>query len=301
MIPRPLDSPRKLIRREPLKHDRVVGSDRLSLERPRALTVCIAGIAEGGRAIVMLADRALSATRNNRTILKSDSRIKKIQEIAPGWWALFSGRPDFARTVLEWAKVNYHTANPPSVPECVKLAYQSVRRVEIIDNVFQPSLHTENWYKERLHTKISVNDECFFRIFDKVENHDCETSLMACGFDEHQMAQIYVIRNPGKQEIWSPDGFGVIGIGGETARNRLYVLNNNVDNKLTRVLYNMYDAKELCASILPDVGHEWDALVLMDGKNAEPVPPDKMRLIEKLYKYHPKSPFDDASRPELSE
>lgn len=65
----------KLIRRKPLKHDRTLTlrrpGRRQSEKRSRHLTVCIAAIAEGGRAIVLVADRAISMVRGEQTVFKA--------------------------------------------------------------------------------------------------------------------------------------------------------------------------------------------------------------------------------------
>ena len=61
----------------------------MGLARSRALTVCIAAIAECGRVIVMLADRALSWERDRDLVMKSESAITKIEEIRDGWWVYF--------------------------------------------------------------------------------------------------------------------------------------------------------------------------------------------------------------------
>jgi hypothetical protein len=211
------------------------------------MTVCIAAIAEKGRAIVMLADRAVAAAQGYEIVLKAESRVTKIHKLSAGWWGLLSGRLDFGHTVLEWAQVEYQKEeNTRSMPECVKLAYQSCRRVEIQDKILSPVLLTEGWYQERLQREILPNDEFFLQIADKIEKYGAGSSIMVCGFNEQLIPQIYVIKNPGQQESWTPEGFGVIGVGADTARNRLYVLKATPDNTVANALYNLYDAKE-CA------------------------------------------------------
>jgi hypothetical protein len=69
----PLDSRRKLIRRQPLKHDNLSPKRKLRLpRRPPAMTVRIAAIAAGGKAIVSVADSEVSFVRDGQTILKAD-------------------------------------------------------------------------------------------------------------------------------------------------------------------------------------------------------------------------------------
>ena len=115
---------------------------------------------------------------------------------------------------------------------------------------------------------------------------------MVCGFDKQLIPKMYVIRNPGKQESWDSEGFGVIGVGAQTARSRLYVLQATRDNTITNALYNLYDAKELCAATLPDIGHDSDAFVLTHGRPGHRISDERMNLIQQLYESHSKSPFD---------
>jgi hypothetical protein len=62
------------------------------------------------------------------------------------------------------------------------------------------------------------------------------------------------------------------------------------------VLFDAYDAKEACAECLPDVGHEWDAMVMVRDGNFTEVPSDIKDLIETLYKGYPSSPFGERKR-----
>jgi hypothetical protein len=182
------------------------------------------------------------------------------------------------------------------MPECTKRAYQTCRKIDAVDRILIPRLLNEEWYTEKINGVISKNDDFFMQISKEMTEFFTESSLLLCGF-ENDVPEIYIISDPGVLNSASPEGFGVVGIGEDTAKNRLFTLGTDPGNSLGSVLYDAYDAKESCAEALPDVGHEWNAVILVQNKQALPVPDNIVDLIERLYKNHPRSPFDPRSRP----
>jgi hypothetical protein len=91
-----------------------------------------------------------------------------------------------------------------------------------------------------------------------------------------------------------------MGIGQETALSRLFALETGPFDSIEKGLYDAYDAKEACAEFVPDVGREWDAMILVEGKPPAEVPKNIREIIEALYKAHPRSPFlkPDSAEPE---
>jgi hypothetical protein len=87
----------------------------------------------------------------------------------------------------------------------------------------------------------------------------------------------------------------VIGAGQDAAMSRLFTLETDPGDELGKALYDAYDAKESCAELLPEVGHEWDAIVLTQAGQAIRVPSEICALIEALYRGHAVSPFDKPS------
>jgi hypothetical protein len=179
--------------------------------------------------------------------------------------------------------------------ERAKLAYQAARKVEIHDRILTPNLLDEDWYLRKVASHVSDDDQCFTTIFNAINKYDTETSLLLCGFDDKE-ANIYTISDPGQQDSVTPEGFGIIGIGEDAARSRLFKLKTNPSDEVGKVLYDAYDAKESCAELLPDVGRSWDAMVLPLGKEPAEVPTDIKDLIEQLYERHPRSPYSKSVR-----
>jgi hypothetical protein len=285
---------RELIRRKPLKHDRTIRREHC-VKGSQAVTVCIAAMAEDNRAIVALADKAVSFMRNDEVVLKAEVGVTKIRELADDWLGLISGPIGFGETVLTWASENYRNDSAKrSMAEHVKLSYQAARRIEVVDRILTPRMLDENWYREKSRS-ANETDGFFGQISDMINEYRLHSSLLVCGFDK-DIAEIYIISDPGVQHSSSSEGFGVVGIGHVTANNRLFTLETDPRNSLGSVLYDLYDAKESCAESLEGIGHECNATVLIKGRRAIQVPENIMTIIEQLYKGHRKSPFDPPSR-----
>jgi hypothetical protein len=283
------------------------------------MTICIVGIAAKARAMVLVADRAVSAVRGGQTVLKADAGVRKIREVVDGWVALISGPIDFGEVVIFDAERRYCAArNPersfeemneaarravrgeppaplPTLPECAKAAYQAARRNYAVDKILKPRMLTEDWYDEKVKGPISKDDDFFLAISRELDELFTESTILLCGFEEGT-PEIYILSDPGLLNSASSEGFGVAGIGEDTAKNRLFTLETDPGDPIEKVLYDAYDAKESCAEFLPDVGHEWNAVVMVDGRSPMEVLEEIKELIEEMYRAHPTSPFDERKR-----
>jgi hypothetical protein len=227
----PLDSRRKLIRREPLKHDKLTPARERASPLPRrscAVTVCIAAIAARGKAIVPLADSAISLVRDGQTVMKADAAVRKVRELADDWVGLISGALDFGEQILSNAQIAYRGTRDRDVseripmPELVQTAYQIARTVRVSDTILIPRMLDEAWYKRKA-SRVSEKDFLFTEISNMMGSYDAGSTLMICGF-HLEIPEIHLITNPGVLNSENAAGFGVIGIGEDTARNRLFTL-----------------------------------------------------------------------------
>jgi len=176
------------------------------------------------------------------------------------------------------------------MPECAKAAYQAARKTYAIDKVLHPRLLSEAWYEEKAKNSVSKEDDFFLAICRELDELFTGSTLLLCGF-EGDSPEIYILSDPGLLNSASAEGFGVIGIGEDTARNRLYTLDTAPSDSIGKVLYDAYDAKESCAEFLPEVGHEWDAAILTQNGSVATVEVATQSIIEYAYMDHPKSPF----------
>lgn len=314
--------PPSLIRPRPLKHDNILrflprrlpalspsrGAPR---QRKARMTVCIAAVAAKSKAIVLVADKSVSYMVGDQTRQRFDVAFEKIRPmILHGWASLIAGPMDFGVRVVRLADETYavgkadaeeashddYWAPYKDIPECMKIAYQSCRRVEIDDRILQPPFLGRKWYEKKIGDGTPKRDDDYFLAIEKlITDFDNESSLLLCGF-EGSRPEIYTITNPGILGSESAAGFAATGIGQDTALSRLYALQTDPADSLEKVLYDAFDAKEACSQSLPDVGREeWDAFVIV-GTSVSEVPAPIQRLIEQVYDAHRKSPFDTPGK-----
>jgi hypothetical protein len=112
------------------------------------MTVCIAAIAAKSKAIVMIADKAI--TYGLERPMQADVGIKKILPVGrTGWHALVGGDPSFAQEVIDTALEKITSADGKNLHfpgtartmmHCIKDAYKDVRKQLVTDGVLAPSL-----------------------------------------------------------------------------------------------------------------------------------------------------------------
>jgi hypothetical protein len=116
------------------------------------MTVCVAAIAARSRAIVMVADKAI--TYGTERPMQAESGIRKILPIVKtGWHALIGGDPSFAQEVIDSAAdvINKESdlgklgqvGTLHGMMRCVKDSYKKTRRQWIADRFLAPRLLNE--------------------------------------------------------------------------------------------------------------------------------------------------------------
>jgi hypothetical protein len=260
------------------------------------MTVCIAAIAANNKAIVAVADKATSyiESASGRTVFKADAALHKMKAVmGTDWLVLIAGPMDFGERVADLGGQTYRMQKGEVIkgmPECMQIAYQVCRRLEAIDRILIPRMLTREWYESKVNGPVSANDEFFMGISNEVSEWNNGSQLILCGFEDGS-PQIYLITNPGILNSANPEGFAAVGIGQETALNRLFALETDQFDQPEKVLYDLFDAKESCSEALPDVGRDWDASVVAEGMAPLIVSDDVKQLIEEIYDAYPKSPF----------
>lgn len=100
------------------------------------MTVCIAAIAAKSKAVVMIADKAI--TYGHERPMQADVGIKKILPVGKtGWHALVGGDPSFAQEVIDTAleqivnpeaKGLHIPGKARTMMHCMRDAYKEVRK-----------------------------------------------------------------------------------------------------------------------------------------------------------------------------
>src|ERR1700733_637151 len=202
------------------------------------MTVCIAAVAGNSKALVLVADKSVSYLDGNyMPRQKFDVAFNKIRPMDEnGWTALIAGPIDFGeRVVAASHQVAHKTRSwlyPMGVPDCMKIAYQQCRDVEVEDKILKPRLLSRQWY-EKASAAESKKDEYFLALEHEVSGFTNLSSILLCGF-ENKEPKIYTITNPGVLGSESAAGLAAIGIGQDTALNRLYALETDPSDSLEK-------------------------------------------------------------------
>jgi hypothetical protein len=71
------------------------------------------------------------------------------------------------------------------MPECVKTAYQSCRKVLVIDQILHPRLLDGNSYNTKVSGSISRDDAHFAAISKEMAEASIESALLVCGLENN--------------------------------------------------------------------------------------------------------------------
>jgi hypothetical protein len=290
VIRAPHDTP-NLIRRKPLKHDRL--SLRKRTRRRVSLTICIAALAERGEAIVCVADKMLSVG----DYLQWDSDVTKILSIKnTRAMGLIAGQLSHCEDVLNnLSKAGFGDELNDSYIQFGDAYKNAFERFQETDVLFRHGLDRSS-YRSLLGT--TQVPRVLERIADEMANFadekwDCD--LMICGFDSNSAALIMSCVAPGNVSIQTIEGYHSIGIASEIAKSRLLFSGYKREQPLGRVLFDMLDAK-INAEMSTGVGFVWDAYVVYpDGVGMVPEKPLK-DLLERAWDHYNLSPFEKWDR-----
>lgn len=258
------------------------------------MTVCIAAIAAKSKAVVMIADKAI--TYGHERPMQADVGIKKILPVGKtGWHALVGGDPSFAQEVIDTAleqivnpeaKGLHIPGKARTMMHCMRDAYKEVRKQLVTDGVLAPSLLDE--------TKIqSLPDEYAVAIYGALADFKTNCSLLVCGFDLEKVPHIFSVVSPGIAINHDIPGFHAVGIGRDIAIGELYQFETEKEESLDTALYEVFDAKAN-AELIQGVGYEWDCSVLVADQQPVEITKSARKAVEGLFEeataspYHPK-------------
>lgn len=259
------------------------------------MTVCVAAIAAKSKAIVMIADKAI--TYGAERPMQADVGIKKILPIGEtGWHALIGGDPSFAQEVIDVAVghiTNEHHQENAVIPNtarammhCMKLAYKSVRKQFVSDKILSPRLLDENKLEK-------LPEDYVIEIYALLANYPITCSLLVCGFDSRGTPHIFSVTSPGIATNHDIPGFHAVGVGRDIAIGELYQFETKSTESLDTALYEVFDAKAN-AELIQGVGYEWDCSVLVADREPIEITRAARKAVEAMFEeataspYHPK-------------
>jgi hypothetical protein len=263
------------------------------------MTVCIAAIAARSRAIVCIADRALTfagATASAQT----DSGVTKIVNIPnTQWCAMFSSEdlafPEYVLRIVarEVGKRKRREIDRTVMEDVVRAAFYEQWQFEVEDRVLKPKLLTRASFTEippESRDARILNTEYLSTLAQEMSDYRNNCCMIFCGFDSGG-PHIFSCSTPaGQINPCDWQGFQVMGEGEETARNHLIWSEYDKDDSLDSVLYDVFNAK--CATeVLQGIGYAWDWKIIVPGVRPKPLPARIDNLIDRVWMTLNRSPF----------
>jgi hypothetical protein len=262
------------------------------------MTVCIAAIAAKSKAVVCIADRALTYTGYGSNS-ETDSGVTKIIDL-PGinWCAMFSGDDlTFPKRILDRvfaALVEEPNSSSSFMESTVKAAFNTCWEEEVEDQILRPNLLTRAEFVSRRSDMQPLDSELVMKIAESIAEFKLNCEMIFCGFDG-ETPHIFMASTPGRIDPCDWQGFAVIGGGTEAARNQMLWQEYEKDDPLESVLYDVFCSK-VATEVIQGVGYEWDWRVLVADKKPQPLPDKIDKMIDKLWVMQNMSPFGRTLR-----
>ena len=256
------------------------------------MTVCISAIAAKSKAIVCIADRALTY-KGWGADTETDSGVTKIIDLPRGWCAMFSGDSlTFPKRVLDRITPKMKSAPDltlAKVEEWVKEAFEFFWWQEVEDQVLKPILLTRADFASRGTDKLPLEPELTLKLAKEMSEYESKCSMIFCGFDGNT-PHVFIASTPCQIDPYDWQGFAIVGAGIESARNQMIWQEYEKDDDLESALYDIFSSK-VATENTQGVGYAWDWRVLVAGKKPKPLPKSIDKLIDKLWVVHNRSPF----------
>jgi hypothetical protein len=258
------------------------------------MTICISAMAAKSKAIVCIADRAVTySPTTGGPASQSDSGAKKIIDLAStGWVALVAGDLAFAQKVTERIGVDLGSDRNPSRSDMQKFArkaYQDCLQETVIDQVLTPNLLTVEDYTKRSSSQLPLDTKYTLEIARMIAEVHVDCALIICGFDSNG-AHIFKVTDGGAVVPCDLEGYAIVGGGEDASRGRIIWAEIERSDSLGSVMYDVFDAK-VAAEIVQSVGYVWDWKILVAGKKPQSVPAKIDHLVDILWISSNRSPY----------
>ncbi len=250
------------------------------------MTICFSALAEESDAIVCIADKCISYG----DFIAWDTECSKIIQIEQKNMAvLTAGNDDVIFRVLRRivGVKNIGENLNDTIRVCEDIYNECAEEIRINKHLKPLLLKREEFVNAITNTEI--NPQMKFLAEEIVKPLGFEFIL--CGFDNLQKPFILTLDNSGVITECTNNGFSAIGSGTFSTLSRFAWSESSRKHPVERVLYDCFDAK-VNAELVPGVGYEWDAKILIKNKQAHEVNDDIKELIDNIWKYYNVNPFE---------
>lgn len=231
------------------------------------MTVCIAGLADVGKSIVISCDSMISTSE-----FAGDRVAFKMYPLAAPigiWEAMIAGNEisqvvpviDRANSLL--LALHPDSINAEGVGRAFADAYQSIRREYAQDQVLSPFGVTMAEFRS---DGPRIFGDSYREVAADLMRVDLGCQFLLAGFDVDGDGHILSIENPGVVKNHDPVGFWAIGSGAFSALSALFFHSMRFDMPLAKVLYHVCEAKFMAESAFGVGKHTTVRIVTCDSE-----------------------------------
>ncbi len=260
------------------------------------MTVCIAAMAENGKAMVLCADR-----QRTQGAMRHEGRLPKKREIGYGWCFLYEDNGTRADTFRDETQDRLRTRyGPRDFPPEDEVSPQEERIYPMTAREIIRDVQVEF---------VALRDATLHRGVLDPEAKALDLGLLVVGFDENgEAAGIEMFAN-GDYESIREVGYGVIGEGEDVASATLAHYGTTMDDPLDHVLYKVYEAKRRADKLITSVGAATDMWIMTDklalqhqrvvsqGQDAVVVPQRILQTLGQVFEWRSVLPWNVPDQP----
>lgn len=225
------------------------------------MTVCIAAMCEGGKAIVVASDRMITAGSPMNIEFEHDR--KKIDILGDRFIAMSAGDALIGTNIIEIVECQIKK-NPAVeisiVGEYLKESYTTIRIKAIEEQLLRPINYSFSTFQSDGQKQIPL--QIYAQLIQAIQTFNLGVEFIIAGMIGDN-GRIGFVHNPGILKWYDRLGFHAIGSGGIHAIMTL--IGHSVSSNIEATIYKVYTAKKN-AEIAPGVGNLTDIkIITKDG------------------------------------
>lgn len=244
------------------------------------MTICIGGICNDGKTVILAADSMLT---NEGLSIEFEHPTKKMTRLGERCVALTAGDALAHTELFDMVQQQIMDQRSPSVikiVETVKECYQKIRHREIRERILMPRGFNDfdDFYQMQRHLlpDIALN------IDHQIVTYNYGLQILIGGITEG-LGHLYGISDPGTSECYDAIGFHAIGSGLPHAINTLIARGFNQYMSTEEALLIIYEAKKV-AEKAPGVGSRITDICILEQEGIFELPRDSVAKLEDFHK-----------------
>jgi hypothetical protein len=244
------------------------------------MTVCISGICNSQKAIVLASDGMITSSMPP---IQFETITKKMTVLSDTCIALTAGDALAYAELFSMVKLEIDKEKEKGIDDIVakiKEGYKFLRKRTIQERILNPRAFDDfNSFYEKQQTLLK---EVALTIQREIDQFNYRLDILISGISNGK-AHIYAIINPGTSICYDNLGFNAIGIGAIHAINVLVARECHSQKSLEEVFLIIYEAKKR-AEIAPGVGSKVTDLSIITQEGIVQFPREQINRVDDIYK-----------------